>query len=117
MIQDKLGEFHSGAAYDATSEEVDLGGAFFGGENVEVHFISSDIEASGGLTINIQDSATQGSGHATKMAITVTQAEARAGVRIPLCFPMKRYLMMTLTGATAGADVNSAIVECAQTAV
>jgi hypothetical protein len=116
MYIDKLGEFYDDAAYDATSEEVDLGGALMGGENIEVHFQSSTIETSG-LTINIQDSATQGSGHATRMAITASQAEARAGVRIPLCFPMNRYLMMTLTGASAGTDINASIVNVAQTAV
>lgn len=120
MFLDKNLYAADGLAYGtATSSEIDLGLLPGNSDDIGIWIEGAAIAAAGAVTIDVQSSATSGSGHATDMLLTMTPAEMNAGGWWPINGKiMNRYVQFVLGGSPSAGTWTVAICDrrAAQTA-
>jgi len=112
--------FYDDQAYTSpTSTELDLGlNPGNTGSRVNVYVVGTGIVAPGDVTLQVQDTATSGSGHAAHTTYITTPAELNAGYFFALNSQgLKRYVRLVLAGTPTAGTLTGGIVDDVQSAV
>lgn len=114
MFTDNNLYFADAQAYGtATSaNELDLG--LFPGNtrDLMIWFEGNALAAAGAMTVDVQSSATSGSGHATDALFTYTPAELNAGVFLPIATKdLNRYVQIVIGGSPSAGTWTCFIVD------
>jgi hypothetical protein len=110
MFLDNALMFLKDAAFDATPVEVDTGIANVGkGEPIQI-FFSGGQDIAGTTVISLQSSEVAGGPYNPLQDFAVSEDNARDGAAFYVPYPSERYLIIALSGITAGTNLNCGIV-------
>jgi hypothetical protein len=114
MFLDNALMFFKDAAFDAGPAVLDLGVPNVGrGEPLKI-FFGAGSDLTGSVVLTLESSTTEGGTYNPLQEWAISEVNAKEGAAMFIPFPSEQFLRITLSGPTAGTNINCGIVLDAQ---
>jgi hypothetical protein len=114
MFLDNALMFFKDAAFDAAPVELDLGVANVGrGEPLKI-FFGAGGDLAGSVVLTLESATESGGTYNPLQEWAISETNAKEGAAMYFPFPSEQYLRLTMSGPTAGTNINCGVVLDAQ---